>query len=197
MLIGIYDSEIIPKLCWFSKRKKSSELHFTHLSPSTLIPVKSLFVLSLPVHLCKFSFAVISPDFQSSTPKIILLQNCFSSYEITWRRKLVWEGVDGFVSGSHFDLMWRCEAGSPALPFARKAVILDYKKSEIYPSVACCFSSLQPSLFSSGLPLGYNSGDLPPAGYALWSLFNGSSLTRLWFSYLYVDNYLKLRLDKV
>lgn len=57
-----------PKLCWFGERKKIPWALLYVSRPQLINPSKTpLFFSLLPVHLSKFSFAVITLNFNSST----------------------------------------------------------------------------------------------------------------------------------
>lgn len=155
LLAGICDSEIIPKLFDSEKEKRILWTSFYSFCPQLINPCKTP-LCSLPYLCTSQNLALLLLPLTSTVlhHKIITLPNSFNSYEIRWRRKLVWAGESGFVSGSHLPLVWGCETGSPSLLLAMKAAILGHKKPGRSTHVLIwCFSSLQLSLFSSRLSL--------------------------------------------
>lgn len=154
LLTGICDSEIIPKLCWFRVKKKILWTLFYSSCPQLINA--SLFS-PLPVHLSKFSFAVIILVFNSSTP-----QNSFAPerFQFLWwyveeKARVRWEQWLGFRESPWSDVrVWGWEP-FPSLLIDMKAAALGHKKSGKSTHVSTwCFSSLQLSLFSSRLSLG-------------------------------------------
>lgn len=151
LLAGICDSEIIPKLFDSEKEKEKRILwtSFYSFCPQLINPCKTP-LCSLPYLCTSQNLALLLLPLTST----VLYHNSFNSYEIRWRRKLVWAGESGFVSGSHLPPVRGCETGSPSLLLAMKAAIFGHKKPGRSTHVLIwCFSSLQLSLVSSRLSL--------------------------------------------
>lgn len=155
LLAGICDSEIIPKLCWFREREKKILWTSFYSSCPQLINASKTPLCSLPYLCTSPNLALLWLPLTSIVlhHKIILLQNYFSSYELTWRRKLVWAGKSGLVSVSHLDLMWGCEAGSRPFPLPWRLLSFVIKSQANAPT---CWPDVSPHHSFHCFPQGYD-----------------------------------------